>query len=160
MKFCMSVCSQYAMIPRLFGVDQIRAERIAFNKPVVMTTKLSSRLNGSTDFHEILLECVFGIHDDPYCFCYWSDKSWAYGIQLTRSYSYGSRLSGLVSLQNILKLSIVLNTQNFRTFDKKKGLRRQNKSLKSLKIRLFSLFFRFTLLTRYRSNGSTDFNEI
>jgi len=61
MKFCMSVCSQYVMIPRLFGLDQSRAERMALNKPVVMTTKLFSKSKCSTDFHEILLECVFGI---------------------------------------------------------------------------------------------------
>ena len=47
------------MIPRLFGLDQIRAERIAFNKPVVVTTKWGPKSNGSTDFHEILLEHVF-----------------------------------------------------------------------------------------------------
>jgi len=35
MKFCMCVCLWHLMIPRLFGLDQIRAERVAFNKPVV-----------------------------------------------------------------------------------------------------------------------------
>jgi len=64
------VCLWHVMIPRLFGLDQIRAEHIAFNKPVVMTTKRGPKSNGSTDFHEILLEYVFAAYDDPCCFCY------------------------------------------------------------------------------------------
>ena len=42
----------------------------------------------------------------------------------------------------------------------KQGINTQSKILKSPKIRAFSLFFRLTLLTRHRSNGLTDFNEI
>jgi len=58
------------MIPRLFGLDQIRAERIAFNQPVVLPTKRGPKSNGSTDFYEILLAYVFAAYDNPYCFCY------------------------------------------------------------------------------------------
>ena len=43
--------------------------------PVVMTTKLSSKSNYLTDFQEIFVECVFAIHDDPKCSCFWSYKS-------------------------------------------------------------------------------------
>jgi len=64
----MSVCSRRVMIPRIFGLDQIRAERMALKKTVIMATKLSAKSNWSTDFHEILLECVFAIHDNPYSF--------------------------------------------------------------------------------------------
>jgi len=58
------------MIHRFLGLDQIRAEVIAFNKPVVRTTKRSSKSNGSIDFYEILLECVFAMLDDPYFFSF------------------------------------------------------------------------------------------
>ena len=68
MKFCMSVCWLYVMSD--FGLDHSRAERMAFYKPSVMTTELCSKSNGSTDFDEILLECVFTIYYDRYWFCF------------------------------------------------------------------------------------------
>jgi len=40
---------------------------MAPNKSEVITTKLSFKSNISNDFHEILFECKFNIHDDPYC---------------------------------------------------------------------------------------------
>jgi len=151
------------MIPRLFGLDQIRAERIAFNKPVVMTTKRGPKSNGSTDFHEILLEYAFAAYDNPYCFCYWSDESWAYAIPINRSYGHGSGLKSPDLPQNILKHSLnscghVNKISEF--LISMQSLRRQLKILKSQKIRVFWLFFGLTLLTRYRSNRLSDFYEI
>jgi len=43
------------------------SECMAPNKSEVITTKLSFKSNISNDFHEILFECKFNIHDDPYC---------------------------------------------------------------------------------------------
>ena len=131
------------MIPRFFGLDQIRAECIAFNKPVVMTTKRGPKSNGLTDFHEILLEHVFATYDNPYCFCYWSDESWAYAIPINRSYGYGPRLKSPDLPQNILKHSLnscghvykiselLINIQSHR---------RRLQILKSAKIRVFGYF--------------------
>jgi len=163
MIFCMCVCLWHLMIPRLFGLDQIRAERIAFNKPVVTTTKRGPKSNGSTDFHEILLVHVFATYENPYCFCYWSDESWAYAIAINRSYGHGPTLKSPDLPQNILKhclnscghvykiSELLINMQSHR---------RQLKILKSPKIRVFWLFFELTLLPRYRSNRLTDFYEI
>ena len=148
------------MIPRLFGLDQIRAERIAFNKSVVMTTKRGTKSNGSTDFHEILLEYVFAAYDNPYCFCYWSDESWAYAIPINRSYGHGSRFKSPDLPQNILKHSLNSCGHVYKISElliNMQSLRRQLKIFKSLKIRVFWLFFRLTLLTRYRSNRLIDF---
>jgi len=77
-----------------------------FNKPVVMTTKRGSKSNSSTDFHEILLKCVFVAYDNRYCFCYWSDESWAYAILINCSCGYKSRLKSIDLPQNMMKHSL------------------------------------------------------
>ena len=139
MKFCMCECLWHLMIPRLFGLDQIRAESIAFNKPVVMTTKRGPKSNGSTDFHEISLGHVFATYDNPYCFCYRSDESWAYAIPINRSYGYEPRLKVLICLKihwNILSVAVDICTK-FQNFLNMQSHRRQLKILKSHTIRVF-----------------------
>ena len=42
MKFCINVYLLPVIIPIVFGRDQIKAERMAFNKPVVMATDQGS----------------------------------------------------------------------------------------------------------------------
>jgi len=125
-----------------------------------MTTKGGPKSTGSTDFHEILLEYVFAEYDNPYCFCYWSDESRAYAIPINRSYGYGSTFKSPDLPQNILKHSLNSCGHVYKISElliNMQSLRRQLKIFKSLKIRVFWLFFRLTLLTRYRSNRLIDF---
>ena len=44
MKFLLNVCLRHEMIPIVFSFNQIRAERMAFDRPPVMATELGSQI--------------------------------------------------------------------------------------------------------------------
>ena len=86
-----------------FGLYQIRAEGMAFNKSVVITPKLCCKSNCPTDFFMKFCLNVYLVRMMTPIVVARSDR--AYGIPLTLSYGYGSRFLILDRLRNTLKLS-------------------------------------------------------
>ena len=104
-----------------------------------------------------MLECLFVLYDDPYCFCFYQIRAerMAFHQSAVMAINLGSQFISFHFFH-----SIVFNLAWHKIselFKRIRGLRRQSKILKSLKARVF---FILTFLPHYRSNGLTIFNEI